>query len=197
MRQQKLVEEENNITISENVNAAIMALREQGKAVIVVADENAVIGILALSDTDTLKKESAQVIAKLAENGITKTILLTGDNENTAQHIAKLIGITEVRASLLPEGKVEAVALLQNDGQFICMVGDGVNDAPALKAATIGIAMGTMGSDIAIKAADIALMGDDISKIGTSNAFPMQQLRQSSLILVRLWQLMLLPSCFQ
>ena len=73
----------------------------------------------------------------------------------------------------MPEGKVEAVALLQNDGQFICMVGDGVNDAPALKAATIGIAMGTMGSDIAIEAADIALRGDDISKIGTSNAFPM------------------------
>jgi len=161
---EKLIQEENNITISESVKTTITALREQGKAVIVIADEHAVLGILALSDT--LKKESAQVIAKLAENGITKTILLSGDNEKTAQYIAKQIGITEVHAPLLPEGKVEAITALQNDGQLICMVGDGVNDAPALKTATVGIAMGTMGSDIAIEAADIALMGDDITKIG-------------------------------
>lgn len=160
---ERLLQEENDITIGERVKATIAPLREQGKAIIIVADENAVLGVLALSDT--LKKESSQVIARLAENGITKTILLTGDNERTAQNIAKQVGITEVRASLLPEGKVEAITALQNNGQLLCMVGDGVNDAPALKTATVGIAMGTMGSDIAIEAADIALMGDDISKI--------------------------------
>lgn len=160
---EKLVQEESNVTISQSVKNTITALREQGKAIIIVADENTVLGVLALSDA--LKKESAQVIAKLAENGITETILLTGDDEKTAQHVAKQIGIGKVRASLLPEGKVEAVTALQNDGQLICMVGDGVNDAPALKTATVGIAMGTMGSDVAIEAADIALMGDDVTKI--------------------------------
>ncbi len=161
---EKFVHEENNLTISEDVKNATADLREQGKAVVVVADEEGILGILTLSDT--LRKESAQVIAKLAQNGISRTILLTGDNEKTAQYIARQTGITEVRASLLPEGKVEAVTALQNEGQLICMIGDGVNDAPALKAATVGIAMGTMGSDIAIEAADIALMGDDITKIG-------------------------------
>ncbi len=160
---EKLVQEESNVTISQSVKNTITALREQGKAIIIVADENTVLGVLALSDA--LKKESAQVIAKLAENGITETILLTGDDEKTAQHVAKQIGIGKVHASLLPEGKVEAVTALQNDGQLICMVGDGVNDAPALKTATVGIAMGTMGSDVAIEAADIALMGDDVTKI--------------------------------
>ena len=160
---EKFVQEEKNITISESVQSTITALREQGKAVIIVSDETAVLGIIALSDT--LKEESRHVIAKLAENGIKRTILLTGDNEQTALHIAKQVGITEVRSSLLPEDKVEAVTLLQENGQHICMVGDGVNDAPALKTASVGIAMGTMGSDIAIEAADIALMGDDITKI--------------------------------
>ena len=160
---EKLVHEDNSIAISDKVKSTIDTFREQGKAVVVIADENTVLGILALSDT--LKKDASHTIIKLAENGITKTILLTGDNEKTAQYIAKQVGITEVHASLLPEGKMEAVKALQNEGQLICMVGDGVNDAPALKTATIGIAMGTMGSDIAIEAADIALLGDDISKI--------------------------------
>jgi len=160
---EKFIEEDNNITISEKVRTSSTAFREEGKAVIMVADDHRVLGILALADT--LKKESAQAIARLAENGIAKTILLTGDNEKTARHIAKQTGITEIRAALLPEGKVEAVTALQNNGQLICMVGDGVNDAPALKAANVGIAMGTMGSDIAIEAADIALMGDDLTKI--------------------------------
>ena len=160
---ERFVIEQADITIREHMKSAISALREQGMAVVIVTDENAALGILALSDT--LKEESRQVIARLAENGIKRTILLTGDNEQTALHIARQVGITEVRASLMPEGKVEAVAALQKNGRHICMVGDGVNDAPALKTASVGIAMGTMGSDIAIEAADIALMGDDITKI--------------------------------
>lgn len=160
---ERYIEEEAHVAVRERVKSAAAELRAQGKAVIMVADEKSVLGILALSDT--LKEESRQVIAKLAENGVQRTILLTGDNEQTALHIARQIGVTEVIASLLPEGKVEAIAAMQKEGRHICMVGDGVNDAPALKAASVGIAMGTMGSDIAIEAADIALMGDDISKI--------------------------------
>lgn len=90
-----------------------------GKAVIIVSDESVVLGIIALSDT--LKKESVQAIAKLAQNGISKTILLTGDNEKTAQHVAKQVGITEVRASLLLEGKVAAVNEMQNKGHLISL----------------------------------------------------------------------------
>lgn len=101
----------------------------------------------------------------LAEAGITRTVLLTGDNEKTANYVAKKVGITDIMSSLLPEGKVEAIKGLVKQNPHIAMVGDGVNDAPALKAASVGIAMGSMGSDIAIEAADIALMGDDITKI--------------------------------
>ena len=95
----------------------------------------------------------------------TKAVLLTGDNKQTADYFAKKVGITKVCADLLPEGKVAHIAELMQKGNTVCMIGDGVNDAPALKSASVGVAMGTMGSDIAVEAADIALMGDDISKI--------------------------------
>lgn len=95
----------------------------------------------------------------------TKTILLTGDNQKTADYFASKVGITEVCAELLPEEKVENITKLQSENRTVCMIGDGVNDAPALKTASIGVAMGSMGSDIAVEAADIALMSDDISKI--------------------------------
>ena len=95
----------------------------------------------------------------------TGAVLLTGDNERAATYFAKQAGITTVRAELLPEEKVLGITELQNSGRTVCMIGDGVNDAPAMETADVGIAMGTMGSDIAVDAADIALMGDDISKI--------------------------------
>lgn len=91
-----------------------------------------------------------------------KTVLLTGDNRRTAAYLASQVGITEIRAELLPEEKVENITSLQAENRNVCMIGDGVNDAPALKAASVGVAMG---SDIAVEAADIALMSDDISKI--------------------------------
>lgn len=95
----------------------------------------------------------------------TRTVLLTGDNKKTADYFAGQIGITEVHAELLPEEKVQSIEKLQTDKRLVCMIGDGVNDAPALKTADVGVAMGSMGSDIAVEAADIALMSDDISKI--------------------------------
>ena len=161
---EKLIAAHSSATISGPVAESILALRAHGKAVIIVADKSKILGLLALSDT--VKENAANVVRQLKAAGITKTILLTGDNEMTAQYIAGQVGITDVYASLLPADKVAAVKRFVDNGEYIGMVGDGVNDAPALKTATVGIAMATMGSDIAIEAADIALLGDDIAKIG-------------------------------
>ncbi len=160
---EKLIEDNAKVTISNEEANAILALREQGKAVIIVANTDKVIGVIGLSDE--IKDTSKVAISNLNSAGINKTVLLTGDNEKSANFIANKVGITEVKSSLLPEGKVTAVSELMQNGNNVCMVGDGVNDAPALKTANVGIAMGTMGSDIAIDAADIAIMGDDITKI--------------------------------
>lgn len=160
---EKLMIEE-GINIPEDINSLILSLREQGKAIIITAKQNCIIGIIALSDT--IKENANTMINKLSQSGISQTVLLTGDNKKSAEYIGNKVGIKEIKSSLLPEDKVSAILDIQNKGQLICMVGDGVNDAPALKTATVGIAMGTMGSDIAIEAADIAIMGDDISKIG-------------------------------
>lgn len=152
---------ENSVSISAEITAKLEELRAQGKASILVADGKSCIGIVALSDV--LRPEAAEMVSKL--NGMnTSSVLLTGDNKMTADYFASQVGISEIRAELLPEQKVENIVSLQNERK-VCMIGDGVNDAPALKTADVGVAMGSMGSDIAVEAADIALMSDDISKI--------------------------------
>ncbi|WP_312355818.1 HAD-IC family P-type ATPase, partial [Aminipila sp.] len=118
----------------------------------------------AVGLSDRIRSTAKEMIQQLSEMNI-KTILLSGDNKKTAEYLAEQAGITAVFAELLPEEKVENIVRLQETGGYICMIGDGVNDAPALKTANVGVAMGSIGSDIAIEAADIALMGDDISKI--------------------------------
>ena len=153
---------EYGIAINETVKSELEKLRLQGKASIIISENNNFIGIVALSDV--LRPEAAEVIKKLSAMN-TKTVLLTGDNKMTADYFAKQIGIDNVCADLLPEHKVESIDKLQKDGNVVCMIGDGVNDAPALKLADVGSAMGSMGSDIAVESADIALMSDDISKI--------------------------------
>ncbi len=153
---------ENNIDINANAKAEAEKLRNMGKALVFVAIENSLCGIIALSDT--LKREAKTVISRLKEMN-TASYLLSGDNKLTAEHLAEKIGIENVYAELLPEEKVERISSLISEKHTVCMIGDGINDAPALKTADIGIAMGSMGSDIAIDAADIALMSDDISKI--------------------------------
>lgn len=153
---------ENGIKIENAVSDTIKKLRIEGKACILVAEENICIGIIALSDV--LRPEAKAVIEKLSEMG-TKTVLLTGDNKRTADYFASRAGISEVYAELLPNKKVESIQHLQSNNRKVCMIGDGVNDAPALKIAEVGVAMGVMGSDIAVDAADIALMSDDISKL--------------------------------
>lgn len=153
---------ENDVIIDRENLTELDKLRGQGKASILVAEQKKCAGIIALSDI--LRTESKEMILQLnAMNA--KTVLLTGDNQKAADYFAGQTGITEVHAELLPEEKVQRIERLQADGRKVCMIGDGVNDAPALKTADVGIAMGRMGSDIAVDAADIALMSDDISKI--------------------------------
>jgi len=154
--------EESNVRFDKPVSDALEQLREQGKATILVAKENKCIGVIALSDT--LRENAKSMIQELHE-AHTEDVLLTGDHAQTAKYFAEQAGITSVHSELLPAQKVEEIQKLQQDGKNICMIGDGVNDAPALKTANVGVAMGSMGSDIAVEAADIALMGDDISKI--------------------------------
>lgn len=153
---------ENGIAIADGVYSALVKLRKEGKASILVATRGECIGIIGLSDV--LRPAAGAMVKKLSGMGTT-TVLLTGDNRMTADYFAKQVGIAAVRAELLPEEKVASIDELKADGKVVCMIGDGVNDAPALKTADVGVAMGGMGSDIAVEAADIALMGDDISKI--------------------------------
>lgn len=144
------------------VRSALERFRAQGKASILVAKDQTCIGVVALSDL--LRPEAKEMIARLSALH-TRTVLLTGDHRQTAEHFARQVGISEVRAELLPEEKVRNIEALQAEGRTVCMIGDGVNDAPALKRADVSVAMGSMGSDIAIEAAEIALMSDDLTKI--------------------------------
>lgn len=153
---------ENGVVVDSEAHAVPERLRAEGKASILVAVGKRCIGAIALSDV--VRPEAGEMIARLTAMN-THTVLLTGDNRITADYFAGQVGISEVRAELLPEEKVQNIEKLQTDGRKVCMVGDGVNDAPALKTASVGVAMGSMGSDIAVEAADIALMSDDISRI--------------------------------
>lgn len=153
---------ENGVSLGTAELARLEALRMQGKASVLVADGAECLGIIAL--TDVLRPTAAETVKKLKELN-TGTVLLTGDGRSAADYFANMVGISEVRAELLPEEKTESIATLQAEGRTVCMIGDGVNDAPALKAASVGVAMGGIGSDIAVEAADIVLMSDDISKV--------------------------------
>lgn len=150
------------VSVTANAAGTLEKLRLQGKASILVAVNGQCVGVIALSDV--LRSEASAMVQKLTAMQ-TNTVLLTGDNQKTADYFAAQVGIREVYADLLPEDKVGNIAALQKHGRNVCMIGDGVNDAPALKTASVGVAMGSMGSDIAVEAADIALMSDDISKI--------------------------------
>ncbi|SMG54440.1 Cd2+/Zn2+-exporting ATPase [Paenibacillus aquistagni] len=138
-------------------------LEQEGKTVIVLSRQNAIAGIIALQDQ--IRPETKAVMAGLHALGI-QTAMLTGDQERTAMAIAEQAGIDLVYAELLPEDKLEIVKQLQEEHGSVAMVGDGVNDAPALAAANVGIAMGAAGSDVALETADLVLMNDDLQKIG-------------------------------
>lgn len=142
----------------------VHAAQDAGQTVMVVRDDCCgVRGYIAVADA--LRPGVPEVMAALREVGIEHTVLLTGDNEATAQAIAAAAGVADVQANLLPEQKVEAIEVLLDRYEAVAMVGDGVNDAPALARASVGIAMGAAGTDTALETADVALMADDLSKL--------------------------------
>ncbi len=153
---------QNEVAILPDVRLGLDALRGEGKASVLIAVDGTCQGILALSDT--LRSSAASVVSAL-QGMHTQTVLLTGDHKNTADYFAGMLDISRVPAELLPEEKVKNIKRLQQEGHVVCMIGDGINDAPALRLADVGVAMGGMGSDIAVEAADIALMSDDIEKL--------------------------------
>jgi len=153
---------EHNIIVSESIQQAINVYRSEGKVSVIIADREHIIGIITLSDT--MRNDVINMISAISSLDMT-TVLLTGDSEEAATYIGKKSGVSEIHAELLPGEKVSIIESLQGKHHKVCMVGDGINDAPAMKIADVSIAMGTIGSDIAIETADIALMSDDLSKI--------------------------------
>ncbi len=145
------------------MHAQIAALEDLGHSVVVLGNEAHVCGLISIADT--IREDAAAAIGLLKAAGVRHIALLTGDNEGTAQAVARAVGIGDVRAELLPEDKLHAVEAFVREVGPTAMIGDGINDAPALAAATLGIAMGAAGSDAAIETADIALMSDDLTKI--------------------------------
>ena len=139
------------------------ALEEEGKTMILIGNPRHICGLIAVADT--IRPEARNIVRRLHADGIAHLVMLTGDNQVTAQAIAREVGFDEVHAELLPEDKVEKIDDLVTRYGTVAMVGDGVNDAPVLARASLGIAMGAIGSDAAIETADIALMTDDISKL--------------------------------
>lgn len=138
-------------------------MEKEGKTTMVVRREREYLGVLALADT--VRPQVSQVMDQLKAQGVRELVMLTGDNPQAASRIARQAGVTRVEASLLPEDKLVIIDQMKDTYGSVGMVGDGVNDAPALAAATVGIAMGGAGSAAALETADVALMADDLSKL--------------------------------
>ncbi|MBI5747842.1 MAG: cation-translocating P-type ATPase, partial [Nitrospinae bacterium] len=155
--------EEKGIIISSHERKEAQKLEDEGKTILFVAVDSTIAGIIAVADV--LRDEVPLSVEELKKMGVKRLILLTGDNERIASAIAKKLGISEHRANLLPEDKIKVVKELQAEGYKVCMIGDGVNDAPALAQSDVGIAMGVAGTDVAIEASHVALMRDDWSKV--------------------------------
>src|SRR3989338_2609773 len=155
--------EEKGIIISAHERKEAQKLEDEGKTILFVAVDSTISGIIAVEDV--LRDEVPLSVEELKRIGVKRLILLTGDNERVASAIAKRLGIAEFKANLLPEDKIKIVKELQADGYKVCMIGDGVNDAPALAQSDVGIAMGVAGTDVAIEASHVALMRDDWSQV--------------------------------
>jgi len=159
----KLFRETGGYALDDDLIQTIESFENQGKTTMAVSYDGQFLGVLALADAPRPGvKETLQALLDL---GIQKLVMLTGDNEEVAERIGRQVGVTDVRASLLPEHKLEAIQKLQNEYGDIAMTGDGVNDAPALATATVGIAMGGAGTAVALETADVALMADDLGKL--------------------------------
>jgi len=153
---------EKGVYFSLQIDEQMKKLESQGKTTTLVAENGEIKGIIAMADT--VKEHAAETVRKLKEMGL-KVVMISGDNEKTAQAIAGQLGIDRYFAELSPEDKLKIIDKLRREEKHVVMVGDGVNDAPALAKANVGIAMGAIGSDVALETADIALMHDDLSKL--------------------------------
>ena len=147
----------------ESIQSSVSFHEEQGKTTILLGDEKEILGVIAIADR--LRSEAKEAVQKLKQIGMGQVVMLTGDNEGTAKSIAREAGVDQYFARLLPDDKVEKIKELRGKYGRIAMVGDGINDAPAIAASDLGIAMGAAGTDIALETADIALMSDDLSKL--------------------------------
>lgn len=154
--------EDNDVSIPQAVAEEAAEYLMQGCTVTYIAADGGFAGYIVLSDK--LREQSADMMKKLISLGV-QPVLLTGDNENAANAIAQRMEIAQVKANCLPEDKLTAIGKFQDEKQYVCMIGDGINDAPALKKANVGIAMGGIGSDIAVDAADIALVDDEVKEL--------------------------------
>lgn len=141
----------------------VTALQNQGKTAMIIGTEKEILGVIAVADE--VRESSQEIIQKLHQLGIKKTIMLTGDNKGTANAIGQHVGVSDIQAELMPQDKLDYIKQLRSEYGNVAMVGDGVNDAPALAASTVGIAMGGAGTDTALETADVALMGDDLRKL--------------------------------
>ena len=152
------------VSINKNMEDAVLAQAEQGRTAILVANDKKVFGLIAIADE--IRPETSQAIASLHNRmGIKNITMLTGDNHKVARSVAEQIGVDNFQAGLLPEQKQEIVRKLQIEGHTVGMIGDGINDAPALALADVGIAMGLAGTDVAIETADVTLMNDDLAGV--------------------------------
>jgi Cd2+/Zn2+-exporting ATPase len=166
---------ERRITLPETLQARVKTLENQGQTVMVVYRHGEWRGLIAVADA--LRPGAAEFVHQLKSLGVERVVMLTGDNERVAASIAQQAGIDEFHAGLLPEDKVSALKTLRNRYGAIAMVGDGVNDAPALATADLGIAMGGAGTDVALETADLVLMSDDLSKLPYAIALARQARR--------------------
>lgn len=171
------------IPMDENLSTQLDSLRSEGKTTVLAARDGQVWGILAISDP--MREDAPEMVSRLQANGIQTIVMLTGDDPATAQAVARRAGIADVRAGLLPEEKLDAIRQMQVQGHTVAMIGDGINDTPALAAANIGIAMGAAGAGLAIETADIALMADDLLKVPEAihlSKATLQNIRQNVVI---------------
>ncbi|AMV70609.1 heavy metal-translocating P-type ATPase [Desulfuromonas sp. DDH964] len=145
------------------IHARAEELEDAGHTVVAIGNDSHVCGLISIADS--LREDIPRIIAEIRDAGVARIVMLTGDNAGTARAIAAETGIEEYHCELLPEDKVEAIGRLVRENNTVAMVGDGINDAPAMAAATFGIAMGAMGTDAALETADMALMSDDLSKL--------------------------------
>jgi len=137
-------------------------LEDEGKSVVLVGTAADLLGVIAISDQP--RREAKWVVSKLEEQGV-HVVMLTGDNEGTAGAIAERVGIDEYHADLLPDEKLDRIEELESEHGHVAMVGDGINDAPAMASSSVGVAMGAAGTDTALETSDIALMGDDLTRL--------------------------------